>query len=140
MINLPIILQVYKMFTKETVYRFHSVKCLLHLWILFYLINTMCNETSVKKIIINCDSLVESVWKLHTLFQEFQSVYFGQNFSESHRIQKSTMLVFQKIILKSVNWSLLIMRYIPSNKNITKKKIDKYKYVLKTSINKVNIQ
>lgn len=119
MIDLPIILQVFKMFTKETVYRFHSVKCLLHFWILFYLLNTMSNETSVKKIIINCDNLFESVWKLQTLFQEFQSVNIGQNFSESHRIQKFTMLVFQKIILKSVNWSSLIMRYA-SNKNIIK--------------------
>lgn len=113
-----LLMQVQKMFIKfteqsmkETLCRFHSVKYILQVPILFYLLSAMGSENLMKKIVGNYNLFVETFWEVQTLQQEFQSFYFRQNFSESHRIQKVAMLIFRKFILKSVNWSSLIIRY-----------------------------
>lgn len=111
-VDLSLIMQVWKMFTKESVCRFHPVRVLLQFFIAFCLLSMMSIESSMNEFVINCDLFVKSFWKLETFLHEIQSLSMSQNCSESHRIQKVAMLVVRKYILKSVDWSSIIIRYV----------------------------
>lgn len=110
--------KMYRMFSNEIGFQsqlqstgilsrnFCVLKFLLEFSFVFFQLNTMTN--SVNEIMVNCDKLMKSFWRIRALIQEFQS---NTDFKGSHRIEKFIVFLCKHIVLKSVNWSSLIGRY-----------------------------
>lgn len=110
MINFPLIM--YRMFSKKTVFqstgispqKLYVVKFLLECSFVFCLLNGMSNKSSMCKIMVNCDKIIKS----YALIQEF----LVHNYNEPHRMRKFVVFLCKRIVLKSVNWSSFIGRYV----------------------------
>lgn len=122
---------MYRLLSNKTVFQFSSQSTEILLQKLcsfvFFLLNGMSNESSMNKIMVDCDKLMKSYWRIQALIQEFQSINLVQNFNEFHRMPKVVVFLCKQIVSETVNCSSFIGRYIWKIHDKVSKSINEFK-------------